>query len=152
MLSSPNVFHQRIVSRLHIALDRYLDGLSAKSGPQPWTAVSQGLQGSGTGINQLHLTLNAAQGQLQLQGAAASITHLLGINSRLDLTKLTWQGALQQLSAKRCTALQLAFSGPLQAPDWQVSAPAGCVKASWADGVAYPPQGRQAANSEDGNN
>lgn len=135
-----------------LQLDRYLDGLGAKSGPQPWTAVSQGLQGSGTGINQLHLTLNAAQGQLQLQGAAASITHLLGINSRLDLAKLTWQGALQQLSAKRCTALQLAFSGPLQAPDWQVSAPAGCVKASWADGVPYPPQGRQAAGSDDSSN
>lgn len=135
-----------------LQLDRYLDGLNAQSGHLGWAAVSQGLQGSGTGFNQLHLTLNAAQGQLQAQGAAASITHLLGIHTQLDLTHLTWQGALQQLSAKRCTTLQLALSGPLQAPDWQVSAPNGCVKASWADGVAYPPQGRQAGSSDDSNN
>lgn len=39
MLSSPNVFHQRIVSRLHIALDRYLDGKPCDAFVSPFDVI-----------------------------------------------------------------------------------------------------------------
>lgn len=39
MLSSPNVFHQRIISRLHIALDRYLDGKPCDAFVSPFDVI-----------------------------------------------------------------------------------------------------------------
>ena len=39
MLSSPNVFHQRIVPRLHIELDRYLDGKPCDAFESPFDVI-----------------------------------------------------------------------------------------------------------------
>ena len=128
-----------------IRLDHYLDGALQKLPKRSnWAALYPQIEGGDTGINQLALHVQGEAGQLTLEGALASITHLLAVRGKLDLTQQQWQSELGVLNQQQCAELTVRMTGPLATPDFSFKSPSPCQP--WPKGqVAYPPQGRRGA-------
>ncbi|MEZ7862943.1 MAG: AsmA family protein [Aeromonadaceae bacterium] len=128
-----------------IRLDNYLDGaLQQLPKRSNFAALYPQIEGGDTGINQLALHVQGEAGQLTLDGALASITHLLAVRGKLDLTRQQWQSELGVLNQQHCAELTARMTGALANPDFSFKSPTPCQP--WPKGqVAYPPQGRRGA-------
>jgi hypothetical protein len=126
-----------------IRLDGYLDDLLHRvPTPSRYSELSGKLQGGDTGINQLALRAQATNGNLTLQGAMATITHLLGLRGSLDLAHQQWQAELGLLNQHNCAELGSKLTGTTLDPDVEFRLPARCQP--WQQNlVPYPPQGRR---------
>ena len=126
-----------------IRLDGYLDEvLHQTPKPSPLSALYDQLPSGGTGINQLMLQAQAKQGVLDLQGAVATITHLLGLRGTLDLHQQQWHAELGLLNQRYCAELTSTMRGPSLNPSFSFQLPSRCQP--WpSSSVPYPPQGRR---------
>ena len=126
-----------------IRLDGYLDEVLRQT-PKPsrLSELYTQLPSGGTGINQLMLQAQAKQGVLDLQGAMATITHLLGLRGTLDLNQQQWHAELGLLNQRHCAELTSTVRGPSLDPSFSVQLPSRCQP--WpSSSVPYPPQGRR---------
>ena len=127
-----------------LRLDEFLEqGLDKTPGNKEGANLYHQLQNGDTAINRLALQLAARQGVIQLQGAASTITHQLGLRGQLDLAKEQWQSEWGLLNDKGCAELSARMQGPLATPSFQFSSQEQECKPWDRLGVSYPPQGRQ---------
>lgn len=125
-------------------LDEFLEqALDKTPGNSDGAHLYHQLQNGDTAVNRMALQLTAQQGVIQLQGAASTITHQLGLRGQLDLGKEQWQSEWGLLNDKGCAELSAKMQGPFANPNFSFSSHRkGC--AHWERlGVPYPPQGRQ---------
>lgn len=127
-----------------LKLDEYLEqGLDKTPAKSDGSSLYQQLQNGDTAINRLALQLTAQQGVIQLQGAASTITHQLGLRGQLDLAQEQWQSEWALLNDRGCAELKAKMQGPLTTPSFQFSAQRQGCEVWERLGVPYPPQGRE---------